>query len=200
MTAQTTIPTPAYTDVAGVAAYYATSPWTVRRWIKARKLPAVKLPGGEYRIALSDLAAIGAPVLNASTVATIRNWLDEGQTGALALVGPARSGKTTSIRAALGGRTDVAWTTPELLATRVGFLEAINPAPGVIVIEGGRFDDRATSALEVLSAPIAGIIGVHVCTGIPVLIAANELCFSGEYADSMQERVTALHLDGPAGA
>ncbi|KXP08799.1 helix-turn-helix domain-containing protein [Tsukamurella pseudospumae] len=196
----TSLTAPMYTDVAGAATHFAVTPWTIRRWIRAGTLPAVRVPGGQLRIRLSDLDAAAVPVPYASTIAAIRDWLDGGRAGALALVGPARSGKTTSIRTALGGRTDVTWTTPGLLATRSGFMEANNPAPGVIVIEGGHFDEPATTALETLSAPIAGIVRGHVVTRAPVLIEANELCFSGEYADSIQERVTVLHLDGPAGA
>jgi excisionase family DNA binding protein len=59
---KTPINTPAYTDVAGAATHFATSPWTIRRWIKAGDLPAARLPGGHLRIRLSDLDALAVPV------------------------------------------------------------------------------------------------------------------------------------------
>jgi len=40
--------------VRSVADYCMVSRVTVRRWIKAGKLPAMKLPGGHYRIKLED--------------------------------------------------------------------------------------------------------------------------------------------------
>lgn len=63
MTVQTVQTTTGLLPVTSVATECGVTAWTVRRWIRAGKLRAVKLPGGELRVAASDLAAVLTPVV-----------------------------------------------------------------------------------------------------------------------------------------
>ncbi|MBF9519516.1 hypothetical protein [Mycobacteroides chelonae] len=62
MTTPTTSHDAAYTDIAGTAAHFAVSVWTVRRWIKSGILDAVVLPGGMIRIPVAALGTVPEPI------------------------------------------------------------------------------------------------------------------------------------------
>lgn len=54
--------TPAYTGVAGAAAYMQLGRNTIRRLVTSGALPARRLPSGMIRIRISDLDALGEAV------------------------------------------------------------------------------------------------------------------------------------------
>ncbi len=64
MTTPTSIPTvaPAFTGIAGAAAYMGMSRNSIRRLIDSKALPATRLPTGSIRIRIAEVDAIGEPV------------------------------------------------------------------------------------------------------------------------------------------
>lgn len=140
----------------------------------------------------------------ANTVEAIQNWLADDDNGPLVLVGPSRSGKTSAVREALDGLGNVAWTSPGVLASHDGLTETIGEGRDVIVIEGGHFNERATSALSAFADPRKvpfGQWGQHLVRfGFPTIIITNEPpTFEGPWADEVKALINVLEVDAVHG-
>ena len=89
--------------VAQVAAHWGVTPKAVYGWIKAGKVPARKLPGGDYRFLPEDVASIGCRVgdsipqtIGSGSGAT--GITSPGRTPRLAARGPFQRGRASAVR------------------------------------------------------------------------------------------------------